>query len=373
MLVVTVGLCVLLFISAYSDLVNPNTWIIPPFLGLGFCVVLALAVGWLIVMLVMGSWRNVLTLAVTLLLVSPPALRYFPLHLSGGPAPLTVTDRGEDIEHIQRIHLVSYNSCLMGQAKLGRIQEPIPVLESVREINPDVACIQEFSFSETKNSHTLEHIRSSMRDPFPYFDFTPYSYNNRSGIALLSKYPIRKADRIDHSKHDYVAAMYYQLEAEGRLIGLVNVHLRSNRFSKEDRLLYDEMLGHFEKDSLQRIRQGLGHSLAVAWRERATEVDKIADYIHANHPADMPLIICGDMNDTPVSYATRTLRDLGLSDTWSETGFGPGITYHEHHFLFRIDHILHSAQLRALRMKVRRDILHSDHYPVEATFQLLPQ
>ena len=61
------------------------------------------------------------------------------------------------------------------------------------------------------------------------------------------------------------------------------------------------------------------------------------------------------------------------NDAWQETGFGPGITYRAHHFWFRIDHLLHSKHFRALHSRVRKDVKLSDHYPVEATFQILPQ
>lgn len=77
------------------------------------------------------------------------------------------------------------------------------------------------------------------------------------------------------------------------------------------------------------------------------------------------------MNDTPTSFAYRSMRG-DLDDTWQEAGFGPGISYREAPFWFRIDHIFHSKHFRVLNVKVLRDMKYSDHYPVMATFQLLP-
>lgn len=192
------------------------------------------------------------------------------------------------------------------------------------------------------------------------------------GIALFTKYPIKKALRVDKRKNGYFSAMYYQVEACGQLVGLLNIHLHTNSIQPKDRVLYDEMIDHFEKDSLERIRTGMMRSLAKAFRSRADEAGLISRFLQENHPSEMPLLICGDMNDTPVSYCYHTLRH-GLKDTWQEVGRGPGITFREHHFWFRIDHIFHSGHFKALNAKVRKDILYSDHYPVQATLQLLKE
>lgn len=369
MALLTMILCLLLVLSGYSDVVNPNTWVVPSFLGIAFGPLLVLAAVWVIVLLLTRRWHCLIALAVALVIVAVPGWRISPLHIAGEAG---ITQR-DDSTAATRLSVFSYNTCIMGQAHLDNSSKSVPVLDEALASGADIVCLQEYSYSASKRGHTLATLQQLMRRVYPHSDFTPYHYNHRSGIALFSRYPITLADRIDHRKKGYIAAMYYQVKAPAGPIGIVNVHLQSNKFSKEDRLLYDEMLGHFEADSLQRIRHGLLRSLAVAWRLRANEADMIASYIHEHHPAEMPLLICGDFNDTPISYASYRLRSLGLSDTWAETGLGLGITYFEHRFWFRIDHILHSSHLRALSMRVRRDIQYSDHCPIEATFQILPQ
>ncbi|MDD5346625.1 MAG: endonuclease/exonuclease/phosphatase family protein [Proteiniphilum sp.] len=74
------------------------------------------------------------------------------------------------------------------------------------------------------------------------------------------------------------------------------------------------------------------------------------------------IIICGDFNDTPISYAYSRMK-RGLKDAYISTAFGPGITYHQDLFLFRIDYILHNEGLKAFRTKVDR-VPYSDHYPL---------
>lgn len=373
MAMLTLVLCLLLVCSAFSDMVNPTVWVIPSFLGISFGILLGLAMVWLLVLVVTRRWYCLLALLLTMLVISGTAMRLFPLHLFGHNEPLTQKTDGTPIERVDTIRVFSFNTNLMGQTHLSRIKEHIPVIDIIRNSGADICCLQEYGFSLTPGSHTQSELRKQLNDLYPYYDFTPNDHRKALGIAIFSKFPIRKGTRIDKRKSGYFSAMYYQVEAYGRRIGLVNMHMRSNMIKPQDRVLADEMIDHFEADSLGRIRTGMMRSLANAYRTRATEATMVREFLTDNHPAEMPLLICGDMNDTPVSFCYRTLRQVGLRDTWADTGFGPGTTYTRHHFWFRIDHMLHSPQLRALDMHIRKDVTLSDHYPIEATFQLLPE
>ena len=334
MAVLTGGLCLLLIASAFSDYINPTVWVLPSFLGIAFGVILVLAVVWFFVLLLTRRWHSLLLLVVTLGIVGLPAWRYCPMHLNGGPQPLTLTEGGSETL---------------------------------------TATVSEYGFTLKAGGHTEQELRGELKDLYPYYDYMPNDQRKALGIAIFSKYPIRKAIRIDKRKTGYFSAMYYQLDVRGRTMGLVNMHLRSNMIDPKDRILYDEMIERFEPDSLDRIRTGMMKALAEAYRLRSAESGMLRQVLLDQHPADMPLLVCGDMNDTPISYCYESLRQIGLFDTWQETGIGPGITYRANHFWFRIDHIFHSRHFRALDMKVRKDVKLSDHYPIEATFQLLPE
>jgi endonuclease/exonuclease/phosphatase family metal-dependent hydrolase len=372
MAVLTGGLCLLLIASAFSDYINPTVWVLPSFLGIAFGVILVLAVVWFFVLLLTRRWHSLLLLVVTLGIVGLPAWRYCPMHLNGGPQPLTLTEGGEEIA-VDSLRIFSFNTNLMGQTHLSRIKEHIPVIDIVRKSKADIVCLQEYGFTLKAGGHTEQELRGELKDLYPYYDYMPNDQRKALGIAVFSKYPIRKAIRIDKRKTGYFSAMYYQLDVRGRTMGLVNMHLRSNMIDPKDRILYDEMIERFEPDSLDRIRTGMMKALAEAYRLRSAESGMLRQVLLDQHPTDMPLLVCGDMNDTPISYCYESLRQIGLFDTWQETGIGPGITYRANHFWFRIDHIFHSRHFRALDMKVRKDVKLSDHYPIEATFQLLPE
>ena len=372
MAMLTFALCLILIASAFSDYINPTIWVLPSFLGIAFGVILVLALVWFLVLLLFRRWHSLLVLLGTLAIVSIPAWRYCPMHLKGGPEPLTLTDKGEEIK-VDTLRVFSFNTNIMGQTHLSRIKEHIPVIDIVRKSGADIVCLQEYGFTLKSGGHTEQELRGELKDLYPYYDFMPNDQRKALGIAVFSKHPIRKAIRIDKRKKGYFSAMYYQLDVRGRTMGLVNMHLRSNMIDPKDRILYDEMIEKFEPDSLDRIRTGMMRALAQAYRLRSAESAMLRQVLLDQHPDDMPLLICGDMNDTPISYCYQSLRQVGLYDTWQETGVGPGITYRANHFWFRIDHLLHSKHFRALHSRVRKDVKISDHYPVEATFQILPQ
>lgn len=368
--VLTLAVCGLLVMAAYSDYVDPTRWVLPSFLGIAFGPILVAGLVWALMLTVLRRWHCLAAMGLTLLLICMPAFRICPLHLMGGPVPLTHNATGEPLEGVDSLRVFSFNTNLMGQSHLSQIGEKIKVIDLVRQSEADVVCLQEYGFTLKKGGHTELELRDELKDLYPYYDFTPNDGRKALGIALFSKYPIRKGTRVDKRKSDYFSAMYYQLEVKGRRIGIVNMHMRSNLIKMKDRALYEEMVDHFEADSLERIRTGMMRSLANAYCRRGEDIKMMCSFLQEVHPDGMPLLVCGDMNDTPVSYCHRRLRGLGLQDSWQQTGNGPGHTYRQHYMWVRIDHIFHNEGLHALRMRVRRDVLLSDHYPLEATFQL---
>lgn len=373
MMILTLLLCLLLICSAFSDHVNPLQLIYPAFLGISFGISAIIGLVWFCILLILHRWKCAIILLITFLIISEPLTRIFPIQIFGLPKPeineITVDGKTSVIAP-DTIRLLTYNTCSMGQTHLSQIKEKIPIIDFIRESKADIVCLQEYAFTLSKDGHTQQELRSRLSDLYPYYDYTPNKGMQATGIAIFSKFPIRKGTRIDKNKDDYFSAMYYQLEAYGQRIGVINMHLHSNSIQTEDRILYKEMIDHFEKDSIPRIRTNMLRPLAKAFRSRASEAIAIRKFLEETHPSDMPLMICGDMNDTPVSFCYHTLKK-DLNDTWQNAGRGNGITYREYRLWFRIDHIFYSDHLKALDVAVRKDILYSDHYPVQATYQLL--
>jgi endonuclease/exonuclease/phosphatase (EEP) superfamily protein YafD len=74
--------------------------------------------------------------------------------------------------------------------------------------------------------------------------------------------------------------------------------------------------------------------------------------------------VAGDFNLPPESHVLR--RDWGdLRNAFSDAGWGFGYTMFSGPFAVRIDHILHTADLRAVRARVERGFP-SEHQPLIA-------
>jgi len=99
-----------------------------------------------------------------------------------------------------------------------------------------------------------------------------------------------------------------------------------------------------------------------AFIKRGYQTDIITEHIN---DSPYPVIICGDLNDTPTSYAYRILSK-GLKDAFTGSGKGFGITYAGENFpAFRIDYILHDDMFNAVNF-TRNKISLSDHYPISS-------
>lgn len=364
----------LLLVSAFSDLISPTVWIVAAYLGLFFPIVLLCNVLWLIFLLITRHWKMTFILLAIFLICGFRIWRYCPLNFIT-PSPITNVMVENGVEKncpIDTFRVMTFNTRGLGNAKVGRKQADIPIMDLIRDCKADVVCLQEYHFS-LKSGYTEERLHQMVKKEYPYYHLLLNTGSKTMGIAIFSKWPLMATEKIDKNEKKYCWANYYELDVRGRRIALVNCHLQNQAISKENRSLYKEQIHHFHTDSLLKMDDGL-RELSPSFRNRTQQVATINKFLKErakkwNEP--MPLLICGDMNDTPTSFAYRALRG-DLHDTWQEAGFGPGITFREAPFWFRIDHIFHSKHFQPLDIQVLKEEKSSDHYPVMATFQLLP-
>jgi endonuclease/exonuclease/phosphatase family metal-dependent hydrolase len=80
-----------------------------------------------------------------------------------------------------------------------------------------------------------------------------------------------------------------------------------------------------------------------------------------------PLIVCGDFNDTPISYTYNTISSK-LNDAFVAAGQGISNTYRGKLPPYRIDYILYSNEFDAVSYE-RHRAEYSDHFPVSAVLK----
>lgn len=342
---------ILLFVvSAYSDHISPNTSIYPSFLGILFPFFLFSVLGFCLYWGIRFKWYALLSLG-AVLLCWEPVTRYLPYHILQEPV------QGDSLK------ILTYNTCGMGRYNFTHPEKKNQVIEFIKKEDADIVCLQEYSFRNGKNSLSESRIRKQL-SKYPYYHFKPATSNDNWGLAVFSKYPIVRTRGIEY-KSMYNTSCLYEINVKGKKITVINNHLESNKLSPEDRAFYNSMISHFETERLGEVRSTLIHKLGAGYRIRAIQAEKLDSVIR---DVKTPLIVCGDLNDTPISYCYQKIRG-DLTDAFRNSGSGFGITYHENRFLFRIDHIFHSSSLHSSNAKVH-PVKYSDHYPVTVTIDL---
>ena len=111
------------------------------------------------------------------------------------------------------------------------------------------------------------------------------------------------------------------------------------------------------KSIVKRLRDG--------FLKRAGQSEMVAAHMKT---CPYKIILCGDFNDTPSSFAYHTLS-TNLNDAFKKAGNGIGKTYHGSLPFLRIDYILYSTDFDCYNYKRYPESL-TDHYPISCYLHL---
>ncbi len=206
------------------------------------------------------------------------------------------------------------------------------------ENDVDVICFQEFA---SKKEFTPDSIASALR--MPYFAMGKNSVGYRD-LAIFSRYPIENAHMMIF-QGSANSAMWGDLNVDGQKVRLMNAHLQTTSVNWEkDDLQRQLALGTTEDQARAAIR--ISNIMKTNFRRRASQAAHITAVMDTTR---MPLIYCGDTNDTPSSFVYSTLVGEGKRiDGFTQAGRGYAYTFHSMKKLLRIDYILYTPQLRGL-------------------------
>lgn len=345
---------VLLLLAICAWYIPPYKSAIPAYLGLAFPFILIVNVLFLLFWLVFFKWKLFLIDLVILVLCWSPILTYYPVHTKTKEIP-------EDC-----IKILSYN--VRGFNFLqGKEARKNPIFDYLNDSGADIICLQEFAMNNYKPNPkgiiTISEIDDLLKD-YPYRSIVKFGHSlsiYSFGVACYSKYPILKTTEIPVQSTTN-GSVLYEIKINDKVISLVNNHLESNRLTSEDKKLYRDFLEARDSEMLDEVTTNIRSRLGVAYRIRAYQADIISHWLE-NLETDAT-IVCGDFNDTPISYTYNTIKGKNLlEDSFVNTGLGQGITYHENMFWFRIDFIMHSRNMESFNCTVDK-VKYSDHYPI---------
>lgn len=339
---------VLFVISAYSDRVSPDTILSFSYLGLVFPILCVLNLCFILYWLFLWEWRFLLIGLCSILICWGSVKKYFPYH-----------SRTKDIPKENVLKVLTYN--VMAFAYLNHTTEsPNKILEYIAGSGADIVCLQEYAVSKSDKYLTSSKVYKAL-DMYPYRSVIPINKTSYAdyGIAVFSKYPISNSRKIKY-KSDSNASSIHELNVNGKKLTLINNHLESFKLTMEDRSRYTAFIKNIGTDTFDGIKGALEQKLGPAFKIRARQADAVAEEI-SKAKGDY-ILVCGDFNDTPISYAHRTVQGP-LVDSFAESGQGMGITYNQNMFWFRIDNILHSKNMKSMNCTIDK-VRYSDHYPL---------
>ncbi|MBE0646833.1 MAG: endonuclease/exonuclease/phosphatase family protein [Bacteroidales bacterium] len=268
----------------------------------------------------------------------------------------------------QNINLTTWNvHGFAGQMNVrGDVRAEI--IEYLTEENPDVLCMQEVRIYEADFNPVLHRMSRAWGLPYLYAkDY--YNQDEESGfngVVTYSRYPIISAGYLGHQSKKCFG-LYTDIGFEHDTVRIFNVHLASVRLGQNDVNFYYQL----KKTKTENMNFKAGifsilRKLKIAFITRAKETDILLEAIRQS---PYPILVCGDMNDSPFSYTYRELT-LSLTDSYRVAGEGFfGSTYDGAMPNYRIDFILYDNHFKAFSYN-KSDVTFSDHYPVSGLIMI---
>lgn len=217
------------------------------------------------------------------------------------------------------------------------LQGPEQVAQTVRDLEPDVICLQ-----EAWHSPVLP-----LRRAFP-------GYHGLESMELdtLTRFPIASHQRMPLSV-GWRHGLETQLDVQGVSLSVLNVHF---------------VTGHRGSHVLHSVRHGaLREYLGLTVAARRRQLAAVTRWLD-EQPG--PAIVVGDFNTTAGAYSLLPLRER-MTDAFAAGGLGFGHTFPRRLPLVRIDYIWCTPDIRVRRCRVVRSPA-SDHCALVAELELPP-
>ncbi|MDQ6762916.1 MAG: endonuclease/exonuclease/phosphatase family protein [Bacteroidota bacterium] len=236
------------------------------------------------------------------------------------------------------------------------------MLDLINYYDPDIACFQEVVAGEKKKGiNYFPDIINKLKFKDYFYSYAikdDFDSYHHFGILMFSKLPIIKKQAFVNNPNDYNSSFQYMDVLKGTdTIRVFNIHLQSLKFSKEN-LNYLDKAG-LRSDSNITESKSIISKIKKGFIKRSVQADFIEDEItHSPYP----VIVCGDFNDVPNSYAYATISN-GLQDAFVEKGAGISRTFSSISPTLRIDNIFADKKFEVTQFTRIKKLL-SDHFPI---------
>ncbi|MGK9127800.1 endonuclease/exonuclease/phosphatase family protein [Olivibacter sp. SA151] len=349
------ALCVLLLCLSYlAPYIDPQSFWPLAFFGLGYPIFLLANLVFIILWALKKSKYLILSLLCIL-------CGYVPLkkHIGFRSKPDEASIKRPDSSSIR---VLTYNVHLFRKEDQDvRPKTKTAVTELILSVSPDIVCMQEFYTRKKGKYNSRQNMAPALGLSYSYFHPVVENEYEAYGLIILSRYPIKNAGSIPNyqGKRTLNRAIYADIVKNGRAFRVYNIHLQSIGFQPQDYAFVKDVKSRsFENDNVASTKR-IGSRLKHAFFERSEQAKRIKEEINR---CRKPVIITGDFNDTPLSFAVHTVSS-DLNNSFEKKGAGWGITYNGEFPNFQIDYILSSKTFEVKHYQILKKKL-SDHYAV---------
>lgn len=351
LLAVTISFTVALVIAYLTPYVAPSTFGSLTIVGIFAPILFAAVAVCMLLWLVTGRWKTALIVFVFLI---PGLFRITDFYNIAFMREVETKPSRSDFT------LMTYNvRCFYGddgEFSTGGVADYLDGID-----NLDVVCFQEFDTVAAG----VERIDSLMQARKLAFKHDVTEFDNVV-LRTYSRFPIIATGDIagdDRGASQWLDVVLTRgIERKADTLRIFNNHLHSMNIPTSDRddIADGDILQ--DGDRMRSIVDRIASNSSI----RVDHVDTLSMVIDSTPYKN---IVCGDFNDTPMSYVYGKLVE-DHHDAFVEVGRGYGYTFRPMYGTLRIDYVLHSEGISALKYIADEKAEFSDHLPVIVTLKM---
>lgn len=350
-------ICLIFLILSYcAPYVHPNTFWMFPFFGLSYPVIMICTLILLIIWAIARSkWFFVVLFFILL----------------GGKLHFRIYSPGfgkNDEKSKNSVKLLSYNVKNFDVYNLGFNKECSKrdsIFKFLGNFQADIICFQEFYSKDEKNKVSMKDTLHKLLNSKYFHNRMTFNKRHKKyfGVAMYSKYPMvtKGFIQLDESnKNSNNFCIFADIVKGKDTFRIYNTHFQSLKFQADEYALFGqkEYTGNLESGVKTMIKK-----INIGYQKRAGQVEKVIKHMEQS---PYEVLICGDFNDTPMSYVYNQFYSKYV-DAFRNSSSGFGITYAGKVPAGRIDYIFHSKNISSTNFNVQKDVF-SDHKAISCEF-----
>ena len=231
------------------------------------------------------------------------------------------------------VTLVTGNQRMFRNAE-GEDMEDTTVSESFESLQADVLLLQEIWPEKRKHSY-IDAIQAGS-------GLRGRHQRDNTMVATYANKITGSVDYYDGSQYHLI--LLTDVETDLGTIRVINTHMQSNKISGMAEGIRGEESVKEQVTTFGQMLAGYGRTT----RRRAEQAEKIRRLVDES---PYPVVLGGDFNDVPPSYAYSVALSPRLKDAWVERGSGLGTTFTGPLPGLRIDYFMVDTSLQVERIE----------------------